>query len=445
MTYVEPETRYARSGDVTIAYQAIGKGPLDLVVVPGWVSHLEESWRNPTYRQFMQRLATFTRLIRLDRRGTGLSDRVDRHATLEQRMDDVRAVMDATGSEKAALMGISEGGPMCTLFAATYPERTEALILASTLASGIRTDDYPWALSPQLYQKFLDRVESEWGTGFSAELLAPSMAGDQEAVRAWARLERNAVTPRGARELFGMLGHTDVRHVLPTVSVPTLVLHRKDDRATQVGGGRYLAEHIPGARYVEFDGDDHVPWTPDGSDEFLDEIEEFLTGSRRAAEPERVLATVMFSDVVDSTQRAAEVGDRAWRELLERYYGTMRGELETWRGREIDTAGDGFFASFDGPARAIRCACAARDAVARMGIAIRVGLHTGECEVIGDKIGGIAVHTGARVAAQAHADEVLVSSTVKDLVAGSGLNFEDRGSHELKGLPGEWRLYAAAE
>jgi class 3 adenylate cyclase len=351
--------------------------------------------------------------------------------------------MDAIGSEKAALMGISEGGPMCTLFAATYPERTEALILASTLASGVRTEDYPWALDRQQYEAFLDQVEREWGTGFSAGLLAPSTAGDEQAVRAWARLERNAVTPRGARELFGMLGHTDIRRVLPAVSVPTLVLHRKGDRATPVGGGRYLAEHIPGALYVEFEGDDHVPWTRDGSDEFLDEIEEFLTGARRAAEPERVLATVMFSDIVDSTQRAAELGDRAWREMLERYYAMMRQQLETWRGREIDTAGDGFFASFDGPARAIRCACAARDAIARMGIAIRVGLHTGECEVMGDKIGGIAVHTGARVAARAGADEVLVSSTVKDLVAGSGLDFEDRGSHELKGLPGEWRLYSA--
>jgi class 3 adenylate cyclase len=269
------------------------------------------------------------------------------------------------------------------------------------------------------------------------------VAEDEEAVRGWARLERNAVSPSGARELFAMLGHTDVRNVLPAVSAPTLVLHRKGDRATRVGGGRYLAENIAGARYIEFDGDDHVPWTELGCEDFLGEIEEFLTGERHPSEPERVLATVMFSDIVDSTRRAAALGDRVWGELLASFYETMRRELEIWRGTEIDTAGDGLFASFDGPARAIRCACAARDAVAHLGLAVRIGLHTGECEMIGDKIGGIAVHTGARVAAQARPDEVLVSSTVRDLVAGSGLAFEDRGGHELKGLPGTWQLYSA--
>lgn len=440
---MEPETRYARSGEVTIAYQEIGDGPIDLVVVPGWVSHLEESWRDPVYRQFMQRLASFTRLIRIDRRGTGLSDRIERSATLEQRMDDVRAVMDAVGSEKAALLGISEGGPMCALFAATYPGRTEALILASTLAAGVHSEDYPWAPTLEQHQAFLDHVEQAWGTGFSAEILAPSAAGDPEAVSAWARLERNAVSPRGARDLFSLLADTDVRHVLPTISVATLVLHRTGDRATRVGGGRYIGERVPGARYVEFEGEDHVPWAQPGSEEFLGEIEEFLTGTRGASEPERVLKTVMFSDVADSTARAVELGDRAWGELLGQFHDTVRSALSTWRGEEIDTAGDGFFAAFDGPARAVRCACAVRDALARRGIAVRVGLHTGECEIIGGKIGGIAVHTGARVANRAEPDEVLVSSTVKDLVAGSGLGFEDRGRFELKGLPGEWQLYAA--
>jgi pimeloyl-ACP methyl ester carboxylesterase len=439
---MEPETRYARSDDVTIAYQVIGDGPLDLVVVPGWVSHLEEAWRDPVYRHFMLRLAAFSRLIRIDRRGTGLSDRVPGQATLEQRMDDVRAVLDAVGSEKAALLGVSEGGPMCTLFAATYPERTEALILASTLASGVQTEDYPWALSLEQHERFLDRVEQSWGTGFSAELFAPSAEGD-EAVRAWARLERNAVSPRGARELFAMLADTDVRHVLPTVSVPTLVLHCSGDRATRVGGGRYLAEHVPGARYVEFESDDHVPWHARNSDAFLGEIEEFLTGTRGVSEPDRVLKTVMFSDVVDSTKRAVELGDRAWGEQLVQFHDTVRTNLATWRGEEIDTAGDGFFAAFDGPARAVRCACAVRDALARRGIPVRVGLHTGECELMGGKLGGVAVHTGARVATRARPEEVLVSSTVKDLVAGAGLSFEDRGRHSLKGLPGEWQLFSA--
>jgi pimeloyl-ACP methyl ester carboxylesterase len=441
---MEPETRYARSDDVTIAYQVIGDGPLDLVVVPGWVSHLEEAWRDPVYRQFMQRLASFTRLIRIDRRGTGLSDRVPSHATLEQRMDDVRAVMDAVGSEKAALLGISEGGPMCTLFAATYPGRTEALILASTMASGVRSEDYPWAMSLEQHEKFLDVVEENWGTGFSAALFAPSTTGDEQAVSNWARLERNAVSPRGARELFAMLANTDVRHVLPTVSVPTLVLHCKGDRATHVGGGRYIGEQIPGARYVEFESADHVPWHGRNSDSFLGEIEEFLTGTRGVSEPDRVLKTVMFSDIVDSTLRAVELGDRAWGELLEQFHDMVRASLATWRGDEIDTAGDGFFAAFDGPARAVRCACAVRDALSRRGIPVRVGLHTGECELIGGKIGGVAVHTGARVATQADPEEVLVSNTVRDLVAGSGLVFEDRGLHLLKGLPGEWQLFSAA-
>ena len=441
---MDPETCYAESDGLSIAYQVIGDGPRDLLIVPGWVSHLEESWRDPVYRLLMERLASFTRLIRIDRRGTGLSDRSVPVATLEERMDDIRAVMDAVGSERSSLIGISEGGPLCTLFAASYPERTDALILANTVPCFLQTDDYPWGLPPDRFQAFLDAVEARWGTGFSAELFTPSSMDRESVRRDWARLERNAVSPRAARQLFGMLQDTDVRHVLPTVSVPTLVLHSERDRATPVGGGRYYAEHIPGARFVGHDSDDHIPWSPQNREFFLGEIEEFLTGARGVTEPDRVLKTVLFSDVVDSTRRAVELGDREWGVLLARFQDTMRSTLATWRGEEIDTAGDGFFAAFDGPARAIRCACAVRDALARQDIPVRLGLHTGECELIGGKLGGVAVHTGARVAGVAEPNEVLVSSTVKDLVAGSGLAFEDRGRHALKGLPGDLHLFATA-
>ncbi len=436
------ETRYAKSGDVHIAYQVVGEGPLDLVLVPGWVSHVEYAWEEPSLAAFLRRLASFSRLIFLDRRGTGLSDRVSALPTLEERMDDVRAVMDAAGSDRAALFGISEGGPMCSLFAATYPERTAALVLYGTIASGTRDHDYPWAMTEEQVTRFLEMIEHQWGQGVTARIFAPSIAQDENHVRSWARFERLAVSPGGARSLIGMLLDTDVRHVLPAIRIPTLVLHRTDDAATPVGGGRYIAERVPSAKYVELPGIDHFPWVGD-PDAILDEVEEFLTGVRRGVEPDRVLATVMFTDIVRSTERATELGDRRWRDLLERYYGVMRRELTLFRGNEIDTAGDGFFSTFDGPARAIRCACAARDAVSDLGLTIRVGLHTGECEVIGEKVGGIAVHLGSRIAAKAAPKEILVSGTVKDLVAGSGLRFEDRGAHLLKGITGEWRLFAA--
>ncbi len=440
---MDPEIHYARSGEVSIAYQVIGDGPRDLLLVPGWVSHLEVFWQDPSCRQFMERLASFCRLIRIDRRGTGLSDRIGGPATLEQRMDDVRATMDAVGSESASLLGISEAGPMCLLYAATYPERTDSLILANTTAAFVG-NDYEGSATRESLAAFFDRVEESWGTGLSARVLTPSSKDDPEVVRAWARLERNSVSPRDARRLFALLEETDARHVLSSISVPTLVLHSKGDRACPVAGGRYLAEHIAGARIVEFDSDDHVPWHLDNSDLFLPEIEEFLTGTRGATEPDRVLKTVMFCDVVESTQRAVELGDRAWGEVLDRFYETIRTALKTWRGEEIDTAGDGFFAAFDGPARAIRCAVSIRDALSQADVPVRVGLHTGECELIGGKLGGVAVHTGARVAGAARPNEVLVSSTVKDLVAGSGLRFEDRGQHELKGLPDRWQLFSAS-
>ena len=436
------ETRYAKSGDVNIAYQVVGEGPLDLVLVPGWVSHVEYAWEEPSLAAFLRRLASFSRLIFLDRRGTGLSDRVSPLPTLEERMDDVRAVMDAAGSDRAALFGISEGGPMCSLFAATYPERTAALVLYGTIARGTRDHDYPWAMTEEQVNQMLEMIEHQWGQGVTARIFAPSIAQDEHHVRSWARFERLAVSPGGARSLIGMLLDTDVRHVLPAIRIPTLVLHRTDDAATPVGGGRYIAERVPSAKYVELPGIDHLPWVGD-PDAILDEVEEFLTGVRRGVEPDRVLATVMFTDIVRSTERATELGDRRWRDLLERYYGVMRRELTLFRGNEVDTAGDGFFSTFDGPARAIRCACAARDAVSDLRLTIRVGLHTGECEVIGEKTGGIAVHLGSRIAAKAAPKEVLVSGTVKDLVAGSGLRFEDRGAHLLKGITGEWRLFAA--
>ena len=441
---MQPETHYAKSGDVNIAYQVTGGGSLDLVLVPGWVSHVEHAWEEPSFAGFLHRVASFSRLIFLDRRGTGLSDPVAGLPTLEERMDDVRAVMDAAGSERAALFGISEGGPMCSLFAATYPERTTALVLYGTIARGTRDADYPWAMSDEQAIQFLDRIEREWGKGMTAKVFAPSIAQDERQVRAWAQFERLAVSPGAARILIRMLLDTDVRSVLPTIRIPTLVVHRVGDRAVSVGGGRYIAGQIPGAKYVELPGIDHFPWVGD-SDAILDEVEEFLTGVRHGPEPDRVLATVMFTDIVGSTEHAAAMGDRRWRGVLDRYHDETRKFVRIFRGREVDTAGDGFFATFDGPARGIRCACAIRDAVADLGISIRAGLHTGECEVAGDKILGIAVHLGARVLGRAEPNEVLVSTTVKDLVAGSGLGFVDRGVHALKGIPGEWRLFAASD
>ena len=435
-----PETRYARSDDVNIAYQVVGDGPLDLVLVPGWVSHVEHAWEEPSFAAFLRRLTSFSRLIFLDRRGTGLSDRVLQLPTMEQRMDDIRAVMDAAGSKRAALFGISEGGPMCSLFAATWPERTAALVLCGTLAAGTRDQDYPWAWAEEELQAGLAHIEREWGTGVTPRIFAPSIAGDEQAVQSWARFERRAVSPGGMRTLLRMLFDTDVRGILSSIRVPTLVLHRTDDQATPVGGARYLAAHIPDAKYVELPGVDHFPWIGD-SEGILDEVEEFLTGTRGSA-VDRVLATVLFTDIVGSTERAAALGDRGWRAVLERHHALVREQLARFRGREVKTTGDGFFATFDGPARAIRCACAIRAALSAEDIPIRAGLHTGECELVDDEVGGIAVHLGARVAASAGTGEVLVSSTVKDLVAGSGLRFADRGTRQLKGIPGEWRLWA---
>ncbi|MBA2461157.1 MAG: adenylate/guanylate cyclase domain-containing protein [Actinobacteria bacterium] len=446
-----PETQYARSGDVSIAYQVVGEGDHDIVLVPGFVSNVELSWQNTRYVEFYERLAAVGRLILFDKRGTGLSDRVSGIAGLETRMDDVRAVMDAAGSERAALFGISEGGPMTVLFAATYPERTTAAVLyGSNGPRLIWTQETPWHRPREESLRRIEAAERRWGTYDAAKeavanWVAPSLAGDEEFVSWWATYTRMSASPGAVAALHRMNLEIDIRHVLPAVRVPMLVIHRTGD-AIPVEGARYLATHIPGAELLELAGVDHAYFVD--PEAILDPTIKFL---RRiwaeggwAEDPDRVLATVLFTDIVGSTARAAELGDRAWRGLVEDHHALVRGQLARHRGREIDTAGDGFFASFDGPARAIRCASAISEGVRTLGLEVRAGLHTGECEVVDGKVGGIAVAIGARVAAQASPGEVLVSSTVKDLVAGSGIAFEDRGAAELKGVPGEWRLFAVA-
>ena len=434
------------SGEVNIAYQVVGEGPLDLVFVSGWVSNLDLMWEDPSYARFLRRLASFSRLILFDKRGTGLSDRVPETdlPTLEARMDDVRAVLDAAGAERAALLGHSEGGPMCLLFAATYPERTNALVLIGTYARRLIGEGYPFGATPEAYDAFLAEIADGWGGPVGLEVRAPSLADDERFRTWWSDYLRMSASPGAALALTRMNGQIDVRPALRTIEVPTLVVHRSGDRALPVEGARYIAERIRDVRLVELPGDDHLPFVGD-QDAILDEIEEFLTGARRGAESDRVLATVLFTDIVGSTERAVELGDRDWRDLLDSHHLLVRRELERWRGTELATAGDGFLATFDGPARAIRCACGVRDAVRGLGLEIRAGLHTGECEVRGDTIAGIAVHIGARVAALAAAGEVLVSSTVRDLVAGSGIEFDERGEHDLKGVPGRWQLYSVAD
>jgi pimeloyl-ACP methyl ester carboxylesterase len=440
------ETRYTRNGDVNIAYQVVGEGPFDLVLVHGWVQSFDASSELESLRRFYERLASFSRLILFDKRGTGLSDRVppDDLPTLETRMDDMRAVMDAVGAERAAVLGHSEGGAMCALFAATYPKRTQALVMVGSAARTRRAPDYPLGATDEEIEALEQSILEGWGTELVRSLLhqfAPSVADDEELVRAHTRAALRAASPAAAAALTRMSAMIDVRHVLPAIRVPTLVLHRSNEVLTDAS--RYVGEQIPGAKVVELPGTDHMPWLGD-QDAALDEIEEFLTGARPHPALDRVLATVLFTDIVGSTELAADLGDRRWRDLLERHNALVRAQLKRFRGRELNTAGDGFLATFDGPARAVVCAISIRDAARALGLQIRFGLHTGELELAGDEIRGIAVHTGARVAALAGAGEVLASSTVRDLVAGSGLEFEDRGSHELKGVPGEWRLYAVA-
>jgi class 3 adenylate cyclase len=434
------QIRYARSGDVNIAYQVTGDGPFDLVCVPGFFSHLELDWEYPAAERFIGRLASFARLIRFDKRGTGLSDRNVGLPDFETRMDDVRAVMDAVGSEQAALFGYSEGGPMCILFAATYPSRTRALVLYGSYAKRLRSDDYPWAPTWEERIAAAEQLERTWGEDFDLDRIAPSAAPD---LAAWlARRGRASLSPRGAHDLILMNSQADVRAALPLVQAPTLTMHRTGDLDSNIEEGRYIADLIPGAKFVELAGADHIPYVD--PDQVLDEVEEFLTGVRPHAVSPRVLATVLFTDLVGSTERASALGDRAWGELLQQHHVLVRRELTRFAGEEIDTAGDGFFAVFEGPTSAIRCAFAIRESLSRLGLAVRAGVHTGEVERHdGAKPHGIAVHVGARVAAAAAAGDVLVSATTRDLVGGSGLEFEDRGDHELKGAGEARRLYAA--
>jgi pimeloyl-ACP methyl ester carboxylesterase/class 3 adenylate cyclase len=440
-----PKTCYAKSGDVHIAYQVFGEGPLDIVWVPGWFSNVESNWLNPPIAYFFDRLSSFARVITFDKRGTGLSDpvAVTSPPTLEERMDDVRAVMDAVGSERAALIGLSEGGPMSALFAATYPGRTSALVLTGTFARVESAEDYPIGLDRDTVRRIVEVLVQSWGEGLIVQFAAPSMDTPESRQRV-GEYERSAASPGMVRALMLLNLEVDVRPLLSAITVPTLVLHRTDDKLVPVEHGRYLAEHIPGAKLVEVPGIDHVPWAGD-TDRFVDEIQEFLTGVRHTAEPDRVLATVMFTDIVGSTERASELGDRRWREILDRYYELSRREIARFGGREVNTTGDGTLATFDGPARAIRSATAIAAATRQLGIDVRAGLHTGECELAGSDVRGIAVHIGARVAALAGAGEVLVSRTVRDLVVGSGLTFSERGEHELKGVPGSWQLFSVAD
>lgn len=435
-----PETKYAKSGDINIAYQCIGKGELDLICVIGWVSNVEYVWEEPTISSFLNRLATFSRLILFDKRGTGLSDRVSQMPTLELRMDDVRAVMDAVGSQKAALLGISEGGSMCALFAATYPERTSGLIMCGSFAKRIWDTEYPWAPTPQERKKIFDAISEGWGGVVDIDTIAPSMANDERFKTWWATYLRRSASPGDALSLAKMNTEIDIRNILPSIHVPALILHRNGDMDSNIEEARYIARKIPGAKLVEFKGNDHLPWVGE-SNLILDEIELFLTGDLKETETERMLTTVLFTDIVGSTQKALELGDARWHHLLESHNALVRKELIRFRGREIKTTGDGFFVIFDGPARAIKCASAITESVRQLGIEVRAGLHTGECEIVGTDFGGIAVHTGARVMSNADSSEVLVSTTVKDLVAGSGIQFQSKGKYTLKGVPGEWELF----
>jgi len=429
-------TRYARKNDISIAYQVFGGGNIDLVFVPGFISHIDNYWDEPNLARWLRRLGSFCRVLMFDKQGTGLSDRNGKLPGMDERMDDVRAVMDAQGIEKASLFGISEGGSLATLFAAHHPDRTQALILYGAFAQFTS-----WFPTQESLEDLFDYIDKAWGSGESLPMFAPTMKDDAAFKQWWGKFEKLGGSPGAVKELMRMNSQIDITDILPSVNVPTLVIHRKNDVTVSCKGGRLLAERIPNARYIELPGTDHLPMVGENSDQIIDEIAKFLTGKWRPVDTERILATVLFTDIVDSTRLAAEIGDRQWRDMLEHHHTMVRRELGRYRGREVDTAGDGFFATFDGPARAIHCARAIRDVVSGSGIQMRAGLHTGECEMIGGKIGGIAVHIGSRVMHEASPGEILVSGTVKDLVAGSGLTFQDLGKHMLKGIPDKWRLF----
>jgi pimeloyl-ACP methyl ester carboxylesterase len=445
-----PETRYAKSGDVNIAYQVTGEGPFDLVFVPGFVSHIEIEGSLPSFAPMLERLASFSRLIRFDKRGTGMSDRVGGAPTLETRMDDVRAVMDAVGSRRAAFYGLSEGAALSILFAATYPDRTAALVVRSAYPRRMWAPDYPWGRTEEEYVREVEGAVQLFGPRDRAsEVLRTIGRFDDEEVDDFIAGVRFGSSPGSLEALHRMNKEIDVRHVLPAVRVPTLILHGSEDTIVPLEVARYMASHIPSARVVEIPDAGHLALGKPTL-EIAGHIESFVkevweAGGWEEREPDRVLATVLFTDIVGATAKAVELGDRAWRELLQQHHEAIRRQLARFRGKEIDTSGDGFFASFDGPARAIRCACAVVSAVRELGMDVRAGLHTGECELVDGKVGGIAVHIGARIAAQAEPGEVLVSRTVKDLVAGSGIDFQDRGEPQLKGVPGEWQLYVVTD
>lgn len=441
-----PATRYVRSGDASIAYQVVGRGPLDLVMVPGFPSHLELAWQHPRVAHFYRRLSSFSRLILLDKRGIGLSDRVPISDLpgVERRMDDLLAVLDAVGSERAALVGASDGGPLAAVFAATYPERALRLVLINTYPCRVSTADYPWAPSAEEWEGFQQAILDRWGGPVFAEVLAPSLVDDPSFIEWWSGFLRQSVSPGAAVAILKMNALIDIRAVLPAIHIPTLILHRVGDGINPLEGARYMAHQITGARLVELEGDDHHPWFGD-AESILDQIERFVTGERQLPVPEQTLATLLFTDIVESTQTAAELGDRRWGALLEAHDGVVRLELGRFRGREIKATGDGFLAMFDGPARAIHCALAICDQLQKLGIKIRAGVHTSEVELIDGDIRGLGVHVAARVMALAGAGEVVVSAVVRDLAVGSGLAFTDRGRYALKGVPGEWQMFAVDE
>ena len=438
-----PQTKYAKTSDgVHIAYQVVGEGPFDLVAVLGYVSHVELAWDDPATADCLRRMASFSRLIVFDRRGLGMSDPIQGAPTLEDRMQDLRAVMDAAGSERAAVFGLSEGGPMSILFAATYPERVSALVLYGSFARMNQAADYPWGYPADVLERTVEAKVKTWGRDdMTVDYFAPSLAGDADFRRRFSEFERRATSPGAYEALMKMNAETDVRDVLASVRVPTLVLHRSGDIPIRVGHGRYLHEHIPGSRYVELPGNDHFFWVGDVAS-ILDEVEEFLTGRRSSHDQDRVLATVLFTDIVDSTALAARLGDMSWRRVLEHHEQTVTREIDRWHGRLVKSTGDGVLATFDGPARAIRCATALRDALHADHVDIRAGLHTGEIELRREDVLGIGVHIASRVESLAEPNEVLVSKTVTDLVAGSGIRFADRGTFDLKGVPGTWQLFA---
>jgi class 3 adenylate cyclase len=437
-----PETRYAKSGGVHIAYQVFGHGESDLVFVPGWTSHIEYAWEEPVFARFLNRLGSFCRVTWFDKRGTGLSDRDVGLPTLEQRMDDVRAVMDTVGIQRAAILGTSEGGSMSILFAATYPEKVSHLILYGAFARRIWDPDYPWAPTLKQREEWIDSLERGWGSDVELETLAPSRAKDEGFKKWFTTYGRLSLSPAAAVALARMNTYIDVRNVLPSIHVPTLVIHRTGDRDVNIGNGVYLSKNIPEAKFVELPGNDHA-WTAGDTDAVIDQIEEFLTGVRSPAHLDRVLSTILFTDIVDSTRKATEIGDDRWKKLLVAHNDLVRSELAKFRGREIKSTGDGFVAIFDGPGRAVQCA---REIIAsgkKLGISIRAGLHTGECELVGTDIAGVAVHIASRISGLADGNEVLVSSTVKDLVSGSGIQFQNMGTRSLKGVEGRWHLYSA--